>query len=425
MANIDKIKVVWICAVSNSDLRKKIQYHTNVFNKLAFQLMGVDVNKHNDVAVWNTNGIHEFEDFSDIELHVVCMERYIKPKRQVFESNHITYHFLRDQNSNSLRFLFHQLFTKYTSRFYKNRRIIKKELEFIRPDIVHVIGAENPYYSLALLDVPTQIPTIVQLQALLDRIKDVTRVDEEKKSFAYKGALERELFLKADYLGTAFQDFKDYIIKEVNPSAKFLNTSLASVRTIDLSECKKEFDFVYFALSITKAGEEAIKTFAIIHKRHPELTLDIVGGYESDFKAKLDTIIEENNMQDVITFEGRLPSYDDVINQIRKARFALLPLKMDILSSTLIESMANGLPVVTTVTDGTPGLNKRRLSILISPQDDFEAMADNVDLLLNDDAFANSLRENAALTLREDSNNTDIMNKWRMAYHDIMKSRVE
>ena len=424
MENTKKIKVVWICAVSNSDLRERLKYHNSWFNRFAFRLMGVDVNKKTDVAIWNTNGLLEFESFHDIELHVVCMTRFLNSKRQTFDKNTIHYHFLRDQNSSCIRFLFHQLFTRNSSRFHKNRRLIKKELELIKPDVVHIIGPENPYYSLALLDISSQVPTIVQLQALLDRIKDVTRVDEEKKAFRYKGGVERDLFLKASYIGTTLKDFRDYIINNINPSARFLDLSLPMAQTIDLSECKKEYDFVYFASDISKAGEEAIQTFSLIHQRHPDLTLDVVGGYDPTFKTKLDAIIRENGMQQVVFFEGRLPSHDDVIKQIRKARFALIPLKMDFVPNTIRESMANGLPVITTITDGTPRLNLKRESVLLSPQDDFEAMANNVELLLKDHNYAYTLRENAALTERERSNNHDIMDKWRMAYRAIVLNEV-
>lgn len=425
MGNDKKIKVVWVCAVSNQELRKCLTYSVSKLDQLFFRLMGVDVNKHTDIAIWNTNGLNEFEKFTDIELHVVCMERFLSSKKQVFEKGNIYYHFLRDENSNSLHFLFHQLFTKYSSRFFRNRKLIQEEIDLITPDIVHVIGAENPFYSLALLDVPQETPTIVHLQALLDRIKDVTKVDKEKKAFRYKGLLEKEIINKADYIATKVQDFRDYIIKNIKPNAKFLDLSLAMAQSIDLTESKKEYDFVYFAAGIAKAGEEAVRTFSIIHQRHPELTLDIVGDYDEVFKLKLDTIIAENNMQKVVTFEGRLPSHDDVITQIRKARFALLPLKMDFVPNTLREAMANGLPVVTTITDGTPILNNKRKSVLLSPQNDFEAMADNVDLLLNDSELVNLLRKNAALTEIEKANNYEIMNEWRKSYHTIARISFE
>lgn len=414
------IKVVWICSFSNAEIRDLLYFNKSLINRLAFRLMGIDITKVSDSAIWNVNAIREAEKFSDMELHVICLTRFLKSKQQDFVLRNVHYHFLREENSAWYRFLFHQLFTRYSSRFHKNRRAIKHKLTEISPDIVHVMGAENPYYSLSLLDVPSNIPTIIQLQALLDRIKDDSRIKYGKKSPYYRGGIEKEIIRKADYIGTTLQEFKDYIIKEISPNARFLDITLAMAQDVNLQECKKEYDFVYFALNLSKAGEEAIRTFSVIHQRHPELTLDVIGKYDEKLKEKLDAIIMENNMQSNVTFEGRLATHEDVINQIRKARFALLPLKMDFVPNTLREAMANGLPVVTTITDGTPKLNSVRQSVLLSPQDDFEAMANNVELLLSDSKFTNTLRENAALTEKERYNNHDIINDWHKAYHTIL-----
>lgn len=414
------IKVAWICSFSNAEIRDLLLYKKSLINRLAFRLIGIDITKVSDSAIWNVNAIKEAEKFSDMELHIICLTRFLKNKQQDFELRNVHYHFLREENSAWYRFLFHQLFTRYSSRFHKNRRAVKNKMIEISPDIVHVMGAENPYYSLSLLDVPSTIPTIIQLQALLDRIKDDPRIKLGKKSPYYRGGIEKEIIRKADYIGTKVQTFKDYILKEINPNARFLDITLAMAQDINLEECKKEYDFVYFALNVSKAGEEALRTFSIIHQRHPELTLDIIGGYDDALKERFDAIISGNNLQNAVFLEGRLATHEDVISQIRKARFALLPLKMDFVPNTIREAMANGLPVVTTITDGTPQLNSIRQSVLLSPQDDYEAMADNVDLLLNDSKFANTLRENAALTEKERYSNYDIINDWHKAYYAIL-----
>jgi len=168
----------------------------------------------------------------------------------------------------------------------KNRKQIQKLIKEIQPELVHVIGAENPQYSLALLDIPDSIPTIIQLQALLNRIAGVTAVAIEKRDFSYKGNLEREIFLKADFIATTVADFRDYIKKEIKPDAKFLDISLAMSNEINLIEEQKIYDFVYFSANIVKAGDEALKSFVIAQQLHPEITLNIVGGYDEDFKKK-------------------------------------------------------------------------------------------------------------------------------------------
>ena len=113
---------------------------------------------------------------------------------------------------------------------------------------------------------------------------------------------------------------------------------------------------------------------------------------------------------------------DEVIKQIRKSRFALLPLKLDFVPNTLHEAMANGLPVVTTITDGTPSLNEKKKCVLLSEQNDFQAMADNMIALLEHEQLGKELRQNAAVYEDERSNNKSIIAKWVESYKNIIES---
>lgn len=419
-----KIRVVWVCSFSNEKIRAKLPFDSGGCFKALYKLLGVTFGRETDSAIWNTNAIEEMEKINDMGLHVICPVRGLAKDEVVYEDNGIHYYFFREQNSNIVRFVCHQLFTQYTSQYKKNRRTISQFISEIRPDIVHVMGAENPYYSLSLLDVPSNIPTIIQLQALLTRLVNVTQVKEEKKAFYYKGMLERKIIKKANYIGTMSPVFRQYIKEEIKPDARFLDITLAMAQKINLEQTEKQFDFVYFSSSISKAGEEALESFILAHKKNPNITLDIVGGYDDAFKEKLDARIKECGIESSITFEGRLPSHDDVIHQIRKARFALLPLKMDFVPNTLHEAMANGLPVVTTITDGTPSLNEKRQCVLLSAQNDFQTMSNNMIELLDNEYLANELRQNAAAYENERSNNWSIIVKWVDAYKNIVQSCI-
>lgn len=414
-----KIRVAWICSFSNAIVRSKLSFRQDFLGRLLGKFNGTFKFKEVDSAIWNTNAIEEFEKIDDVEVHVICPVRHLASKITEYDENGIHYHFFREQNSNAIRFVFHQLFTKHTSRYKKNRRVIKGIIQDVKPDVVHVMGAENPFYSLALLDVPREIPTILQLQALLCRLVDVTQEPEEKKSFYYKGIIEKELIQRADFIGTMSQVFRDYIVEIIKPEVHFVDTTLHMAQKIDISTVPKEFDFVYFSVNINKAGAEALEAFILAHKKHPGITLDFVGGYDADFKSQLDERIRQSGVEGAVTFEGKLPSHDDVILQIRKSRYALLPLKMDFVPNTLHEAMANGLAIVTTMTEGTPSLNKVRQSVLISEQNDFEAMADNMVRLVEDKDYATKLAQNAAITEKEHGTNCEIARQWCETYKSV------
>lgn len=411
-----QIRVAWICHFSNAKVREKLHVKENLLRKLVYKIKGKAFREGTDMAVWNSNAIEEMEKMESIELHVICPVRDLGTREVRYVENGIYYYFFREQDSSLLNFSIHHLFIMHSYRWKTNRSIIKNIISEIKPDIVHVFGAENPFYSLAILDIPKTTPTIIQLQTLLSRLVDVTDVKSQKIDFYYKGQIEQEIFNKATFIATGLKEFGDYILANINPRAKILNLFLAMGNKINLEPCEKEFDFVYFANDISKAADVAIEAFILAHKKNPQITLDIVGSYKEGFKKELRNRLSNNNAIDAVFFEGRLPTHSDVIKQIRKAKFALIPLKIDFVPNTIREAMANGLPVVTTVTDGTPALNIKRESVLLSGQGDYQAMADNMLKLMADDKLQSKLRQNAALTDSEYMNNKDIVQSYCDAY---------
>lgn len=421
-----QIKVVWICAFSNAKVREHFTTKINPILRFILKKKGHPVNTSVDYGIWNSNAIKEFEKIKDIDLHIISPIRYLSKKEVRFDVNGIHYYFFRDENSNLISQLYYQLVTKNKSLFIKNRKHVRTLVKEINPEIVHVIGAENPYYSLALLDIPDKIPTIIQLQALLDRLVENIANQFEKKNIAYKGRLERQIIDKADYVGTEVVDFKEYIKEEIKPETKFLDISIAMGNEINLTEEVKVYDFVYFAAGINenKAGDVALKSFAIAHQLHPEITLNIIGKIDEGFRKILDEIISKNRLENAVFIEGKLPTHNDVISQIRKSKYALLPLKFDFVPNTIREAMCNGLPVVTTITEnGTTKLNEKRESVLLSKPDDHNAIAKNMIKLIENPTLAETLRKNAAISEEERINNYDMMLKWADVYKKIKSNR--
>ena len=56
---------------------------------------------------------------------------------------------------------------------------------------------------------------------------------------------------------------------------------------------EKEYDFVYFSNNINKAGDDAVKAFAIAHRQNPSLTLNMVGGYDDEYYTHINMLMIE------------------------------------------------------------------------------------------------------------------------------------
>lgn len=419
MNTIDKMKVVWICHFSNDQIKEHIQISNLYYKKIITRLFGKPCKAWNEFAVWNTNALHYFENYSDIELTVIFPYPGIKGKTQHFIINGINYVAFRSESDFLIRYLLSR-YTKKKSKFEKNRKLISSIISKIQPDIVHVIGAENPYYSFAALDIPKSIPSIVSLQTLLSAPDFQKNYPMNNDSYQYYSDLEKKIIRKCNYIGSVVSHYNDVVTKQIKPNAVFLKMPLAVGVDIDNSPCKKEFDFVYFAANINKACDDAIEAFALACKYNSELTLNVSGDYSPDYKAKLDVRIQELGIARNVIFTGPKATHDDVMAQIKKSRFALLPLKVDLISGTVREAMACGLPVVTSITQLTPTLNSKRESVLLSPKGDYQAMANNMIKLLENEHYASVIRENAFITIRERHNNERTIQMWRKAYYEII-----
>ena len=311
---------------------------------------------------------------------------------------------------------------KYLTPDYKsNAEVILSLINSINPDLIHVIGAENPYYSISALSMPQTIPLLVALQTLMIAPDFSNNYPISKEMYEFRSSIERKVLERADYISIRVKRYIDILNEEIKPTPKILEMPLAIGEKLSISDYKKQYDFIYYAADIAKAADYALEAFAIAKKRHKDITLHVVGGYNEDYMNVLRKRMQELGVDDGIDFTGRLATREDVINEVRKARFALLPLKVDLISGTIREAMANGLPVVTTITPITPEFNDTRDSLLLSEKVDFNVMASNMCRLLEEKGLANKLRVNAALTLQERYSNEAAMKLWKENYYKVLK----
>ena len=417
-----KIKVIWVCHFSNEEVQTYLKFDKYYFRRIIKKILLKKNGQIEDFAVWNTNAIKRFEKYDEIDLTVIFPYVGIIPETQRFDINGIHYIAFRSEDDNLYSFLKKKICKRITGSYKKNRKIISSLIEEIKPDLVHIIGAENPYYSIAALDIPAGIPSVVSLQTLMSDPNFLANYPISRELYDYRSNLEKQIICKCSYIGSGVEQFRSIVWSQIKKDAVFLNMTLAVGVDLDDSPSKKEYDFVYFAANISKACDYAIEAFALACKQHPDLTLNVSGSYWPEYKNRLDARLQELGIQGKVFFTGPKASHDDVLAQIKKSRFALLPLKVDLVSGTIREAMACGLPVVTTITPATPGLNSERVSVLLSEKGDFQAMADNMVRLVEDETFASLIRNNAIQTVKERYSNDNFMLQWRKAYHEIVRN---
>lgn len=415
-----KLKVVWICHFSNAKIRDNIRFSRFYYKRIIDLIRRKPDEVQKDFAVWNTNAIKEFEKYNNIKLTVIFPHVGIKNQVQSFSIDGVDYYCFRSQNDNLLSYLKTKLFGWFETNYKDNRKVINRVVASVNPDIVHVIGAENPYYSIAALDVPKRTPLIVSLQTLMSAPGFFENYPTKRALYDFRVSLEKQIIKRCTRVFSGSDEIIRNLKEVVSPDIIVEKNPLAVGVEINDSCCDKTFDFVYFAANINKACDLAIEAFAIACNLNSNLTLNISGGYTSDYKQKIDARLEELAISDKVVISGQKNTHSEVLQQIRKSRFALLPLKVDLISGTIREAMACGLPVVTTKTPATPELNRIRESVLISPVGDHVAMANNMIKLVEDKEYAETIRKNAIVTIRETYSNSAFMKKWHDSYIQLL-----
>lgn len=422
----NKLKVAWVCHFSNKEFNQKLPLRVGAVFAFFYKLYkGSELSTEvPDFGLWNINALNEMKKFTDrVELHIIAPYPYLKSKVCEYEEDGIYYHFFRSNTMivEKLYILFPILYDVYRPSYRENRSVVKSLISKIEPSIVHLVGAENPYYSLSALDIPQNIKLIVQLQTLMSDPKFFANYPIDRRSYEYRANIEKTVIRRADYVGTTIQNYRNIILEYINSEAKFLDLKLAAGEKIQKVETKKEYDFVYFARSISKAGDWAIESFIEASKINKGITMLVVGGYVADEKESFEKLLTDHNVLENVTFTGELPTHDDVLEAVAKARIALLPIKIDFIPGTIREANALGLPVVTSITEGTPLLNEKRLCALLSKGGDHKTMANNMIRVLEDPTLAEELVQNSYIRLQEAYDNSRSVAKWVGEYEQLIK----
>jgi glycosyltransferase involved in cell wall biosynthesis len=399
-----KLKVAWICHFSNQHIRKRLPLSDRRLSNFLRKLIGKQYINYSDFAPWITNQICEFEKLDNIELHVIAPHSGLNKFIFEFEMNGVYYHFFKPD----LFFLVDKFIDKITKKrrieYKLNRLFVRKILKKIQPDIVNLIGTENPYYSITTIDIK-DIPLYVSAQTVY------TNPDREKFSGIVDQSIwdtELKIHQKEKYYGCVGRMHRDLILNN-NPEAIIFKYLFPIQKPLTIeTELEREFDFVFFAAQVTnkKGIEDALEAIAIVKRHHNNVSLNVVGKCTQDYKELLLGKIQNLNIIDNVFFTDYFPLHEDMQKHISKARFALLPLKLDVISSALIEAIYLELPIISYKTSGTPYLNKNGETVLLAEIGDIEKLAVNMLRLLSSPELASQLKKDAKAFVEKEFNNT-------------------
>jgi glycosyltransferase involved in cell wall biosynthesis len=307
------------------------------------------------------------------------------------------------------------------TNYAHNKRVVGKIIQSINPDVIHLQGAENPYYSSTALQFLGKYPLVVNLQRM-----SLNFFRGNSKEAVKAVEVEQEILSKFKHFSVRTKKMKEDLLS-YNPKA-ITHWVRYNIPELMPKSVKKEYDLVFFAqIGKIKGIEDTIECLKILKSKYRKVTLCIIGSCSSAYKEYLLKMAEEKGVADCILWKGFLPNLEEVHNEASKAKISVLPTHWDIIPGTIIESMQLGLPVVSYKAGSIPELNEDRENVLLSEIGDIEGLANNIIRLLTDDDLYNTMRDRGIECIKNRYNNENIfqqhLNCYRKVIEDFYQSK--
>lgn len=416
-----KLKIAWICHFSNEKIRSLYPRETSrPIYRFARRVLKLPQKSGvvSDFAPWVNIGITEISKRSDVELHIIAPVIDLKETKYEFESDGVYYHFFRSDWTQLIRNVIKN--PKLWLRLQNNSHIINGFLDKILPDVINLIGTENAYYSCSVLNIKQKVPVFVSLQTVFSnpaRLQFMPGIDKSINWY-----VDKRILSECMYFGVEDKMYND-LIRQNNPNAISLNFSFCAPPYPTISEnITKEFDFVNFAMqhSDKKGTPDSIIAMAKVVKRYPKAKLNIVGGCESDVKLELEKFIADYHLEKNILFTPYFAKHSDLLKHIQKSRYAVLPVKLDVIPGTVLQAMHYKLPVITYSTTGTPYINKRKNRVLLCKDNNPTELAEQMVWAIEHPAEIEVMKSDAKDWISRFIDNKKRTQRLIDAYHAII-----
>ena len=260
--------------------------------------------------------------------------------------------------------------------------LIRREIQKSGADTVLVMGVPNCIWL---------IPACAGLN-----VKVVVSERNDPKNFAGKKVvkiLSRFLMRFAD--GFVFQtnDAKAFYEKKLKNRGQVIPNPLITDNLPNAFEGERTKCIVTAGrLNVQKNQKMLISAFGEVSKKHPEYKLIIYG--EGPLRATLEAQIAESGLEERVLLPG---NFSDLLEHTKSAAMFVMSSDFEGMPNALIEAMAIGLPCISTdCTCGGPReLIRDGQNGILVPVGDEARLAEAMERLISDEAFADYIGKNA------------------------------
>lgn len=330
--NSKKKRVVWLCHLNNEYVSSSIG---------AKQSM--------EFAPWIDRFADIFEKYNEYDIYIVSPHSGVFTTK-TFSRNNIHYIFFPFLIPGLPKrvFTFLHRITKYCWNKYKIKRLIGR----IDPDLIHLFGTENIYFTSSIFQFKNIKPIFITIQGFASHTYGTSKSALENK------ANELRILKEFNNYGVRDEEMIKFIT-EVNPNAKFYHHEIAPYRPkyYKLSDKDSIYDIIFFGRVCKEKGiEDLIKALSIVKRDISNVTAAVVGPISVDYLLEIKMLTKYYDVEENISFLGVKDSIDDVHKIAIQSKICVLPTYADTIPGTILESMLMGIPCITYNTGGIPSM---------------------------------------------------------------------
>ena len=356
---MEKIKVVWLCHFSNAEIQSQLK----PFKKL------------NEYAPWISNTLKVLEGNSLFEVYVISPHEYIRGIHK-FTIRGIHYFFYNAHMPFIGRHWPGFFKWDYISNFFTNKLITKYLVNKIKPDVIHLHGAENAYYSSTILQFIHKYPCILMIQGFISHSSHaITKIGFKRISY------EKRIIAT---IPNAFYRTQQMVeeLKTINPSIQLFKSIYPYTFThIQSENIEKKYDIVFFArVTKDKGIGDLLEALAILKKCQTDISLCVIGNGELD---KYKQYANSLGLTENVYWAGFLPTQQEVHRLVVQAKISVLPTYHDIMPGGVVEAMMLGVSVISYNLENNQEINEKEEVISLVEKGDVAALAKAIEELLS------------------------------------------
>lgn len=332
---------------------------------------------------------------------------------------------------------------------------VKKIIDKINPDIVHIWGTENIWASIYQQGYIT-CKTIIDIQGLLfacadyfyggltnSEIMQSIHLKEilmpwrclfwKKHIFSKRGKIELQCLKQFENI--AFQsNWVYHQIKSINKKANYFNSkiilrdSFYSTTPWEYTTTSAPIIFSSASSAISYKGVHVlIKAIAILKQKYPNIQLRLAGKINvgnkllDGYSIFLKKLIKKLDLEKNVIYLGSI-NEDQIISELKNCNVCVVTSFIETYCLAFAESMIVGTPTVVSYAGAMPELADNEIEAIFYNSIDYRDCAAKIERLINDKELAEKISNNCRNRRLKENNRKAVIDNQIKIYEALLES---